>query len=385
MIHIEDKADCCGCTACEAICGHDAITMSRDDQGFVYPVVDESRCVGCSLCDRVCPMITPPAPACKEWEQRYYGMRLRDSEALGRSQSGGAFQALARAMVERGGVVYGVAFGSDLSVRHVRVDDMDALPALYGSKYVQSDMDGIYRDVISDLREGREVLFSGVGCQVAGLVSLCRLRRVDTSRLLTVDLICFGVPGPGYWSDYLASLRRKYGEPVRLFFFRDKAANGWSSSQSSFVLESGRRIVPKRNFYYQILFRRSCSRCPFKGFERCSDITVGDFWGIGDIRPDWKADDRGVSLVLVNTPAGAKAFDSVKDEFEYFSTDREGCIQEQLTVAEPLHPWKDRWERKYASGGFWKATRSLDVLIDHGPLVSLMFRIKNKLRNMFGR
>jgi len=354
--------------------------MRADEQGFVYPEIDLNKCINCGLCDKVCPFKHTGTK--QGFEQKIFGVRLKNKTNLSASQSGGAFQAIARQVICNGGIVYGVALAKDLSIRHYRITKIENLPQIYGSKYVQSDLNGIYNKVITDLRNDKNVLFSGVGCQVAGLISLCKLKHVPTEKLIAVDLICYGVPSPSYWRDYINYLHNKYKSPIIRFLFRDKKACGWNLSQSSFTLADGRKIFPTRNFYNTLLFRRSCSECPFTSFNRISDITIGDYWGIEKIRPDWAIEDTGASLILVNTYKGKHVIDTILPHVEYFESNQEECRQPQLLAPNPLNPLKDEWEHYYQKYGFQAAARKFDIILPQTLFKKTLQRLRRIIKQI---
>ncbi len=377
MIHIVDKAQCSGCTACAASCGVKAIEMITDRQGFKYPKVDPDKCVECGLCEKVCPF--KPGFHYTASPLHLYGVRLKSASELTRSQSGGAFKAIADWGIKNGYAICGAAFDKDFNVRHEFASSTDETERFRGSKYVQSNLDRVFNEILLRLRKGEKVLFTGTGCQVAGLKSLCQHKRIDTAPLLTVDLVCYGVPSPQYWQDYLAYIRRKSGNDIADVKFRDKEACGWSSSQSSITLADGKKIFPQRNFYNPLLFRRSCSECPFTSFSRTSDITIGDFWGIEKVRPEYLEDNRGVSLMLVNTDKGNAVFEEIKSDIDWFETDKQTASQPQLQRPNPLHPQKDAWEKAYASKGFESSIRQFGIIVDPNPIRVKLGAIKQRI------
>ena len=216
MIYIENKKDCAGCSACANICPKNCIRMERDEMGFSYPVVDTNVCIDCGACERVCPLFTP---AKENSPTSVIGAKNRDESVRSTSSSGGTFYELAKAVVSRGGIVYGCALDSELVARHIGVEALDGLSALKGSKYVQSDVGTTYADVKKWLSQGREVLYSGTPCQIAGLKNYLG-REYDT--LLLVDVLCHGVPSPGVFSDYLGYLTDKFGSKPVSVNFRNK-------------------------------------------------------------------------------------------------------------------------------------------------------------------
>ena len=315
-------ADCCGCGACTARCPRGAISMEEDSQGFVYPCVDAGLCVDCGLCRKVCGLQNRYA---QETSGPWYAACYRGDSSL--SASAGAFYGLAGSVVDGGGTVFGAAYVRDddgLRVRHVMAEDPEGLSALQGSKYVQSDAGRCFPEVRKQLKSGREVLFSGTPCQVAGLRGY--LGR-DWPNLVTVDLVCHGVPSEAMFRSLVASIERRRGKHVVDFRFRCKRG-GWDHSLLLLLLlrpldaaDSSRDeevLIPAHDFAYYSLFlnlktlRDSCYSCPFAGSLRPADITVGDFWGVQQNRPDVLEDERfdterGVSCLLVNTERGKKA------------------------------------------------------------------------------
>lgn len=242
------------------------------------------------------------------------------------SSSGGVFSIVARAALERGGVVYGHAFVSPTKVECVRIDDAADLHRLRGSKYVQSDMGAIMRYVLADLRSGREIVFSGTPCQVAGLKAYLAVKGVDTDCLLLVDIVCHGVPSPEFFADCMGWESR--GGRLDEVRFRDKR-EGWgcggSTTTSTRILHRlvtrDRAFSPKTSYYYERflagdVYRESCYRCPYAGGKRPGDITLGDFWGVDYAAAGLKS-KQGISLVIVNTAKGESALCAVKNASQW--------------------------------------------------------------------
>lgn len=302
MIRIEDKSRCCGCSACHAVCPHDAIVMKEDCLGFRYPEIDMSRCTECGLCEKVCDF-TAEKPAEEHDEAlEVLAVRHKDRKCLSESQSGGAFTALSDVVLKNGGVIYGAAFNPDFTVSHVRACTPEERDAFRGSKYVQSDMGDVFRSVRKDLKDGRHVLFTGTPCQCAGLKSY--IPESLPERLLLMDFVCHGVPSPAVWKDYLEYVAK--GRKLAAADFRDKSVEGWKVHKESFVFEDGKKVCRetyKVLFYKNIMLRPSCGSCPYDIYHRESDVTVADFWGIGDVLPEWDTDD-GTSMVIFNSLKG---------------------------------------------------------------------------------
>lgn len=306
MISITDKSKCCGCTACMNICPVQCIVMRRDREGFDYPVANPDICISCGRCESVCPM-EDARPSAEPLET----FAARSGEYVKGSSSGGVFPALAQKIIEAGGVVYGAVLEPDLKVVHTEVADMEGVERMRGSKYVQSELYAAFEDVRTSLQDGVKVMFTGTPCQIAGLKSF--LGR-DYEGLITVDCACHGVPSPGLWEKYVRALGDRHGLTLTGVDFRNKTRS-WR--RYDFVLKGdGQAIVtPSREDPYMLLFlqdmtlRPSCYECSFRGGRSGSDLTLADLWNVAEAAPEMD-DDKGVSLVLVNTERGRSALHS---------------------------------------------------------------------------
>lgn len=354
MIEIADKRNCCGCSACAAVCPVDAVTLRPDALGFMYPEVDTSVCIGCGLCEKVCDF-HPAAnkPGHDDISLNVYAARSSDSRNLMTSQSGGIFPVLAEEILSQGGTVYGAAFNDDFSVSHQRAETMEEADRFKGSKYVESRMEGVFRSVKADLLAGRPVLFTGTPCQVAGLASY--IPDALKNDLYLVDIACHGVPSPAVWKDYV-DFRQKKGRVVKADF-RDKSVAGWKIHKESFLYENGARTVSETYrllFYKNIMLRRNCEVCPYDIFSRPSDLTLADFWGIGDVMPEYD-DCKGISMVVCNTSKGDTLFKKVSAALEISQTTVSGeflkAKNPNLLRPSGFSPERDRFEKAYVERG----------------------------------
>ncbi len=355
MISITHKENCCGCTACASVCSHKAIRMEPDGLGFLYPVVDSALCTDCGLCEKVCAFHPSYDKSLNLSHPDIYAVRHRNAEEVATSRSGAMFIALSDYVLANRGIVYGAAFADHFRVVHKRASDVSGRNEFKGSKYVQSDLHGIFGQVAADLREGRTVLFSGTPCQTAGLRSFLRNRRISMELLYLCDVVCHGVPAPYIWRDYIAYLEQKAGQKIVKADFRDKSRLGWGAHKESFCYADGTYQIGDiytHIFYKHIILRSSCGKCPYTNFTRPSDITIGDFWGSERLDSELNKDDKGLSLVLVNTQKGREWLDLVETEINRFPAVREQCLQPNLQHPSQLHPHTERFTQEYREKGF---------------------------------
>lgn len=301
--------DCVGCGACENVCPAKAISMKENSEGFLYPVVDTDLCVSCNKCNKVCPVQEVEKKAV---QASAYAAWADDSRVLEQSSSGGVFSLLAQYVLDKGGVICGAAFDEKNAVKHVLVENAGDLAKLRGSKYVQSQIGNVYAQIKDLLKSGRQVLFSGTPCQVAGLNSFL---GKDFDNLLTVDVACHGVPSPKVWQKYLSEL----GCDVSQVNFRDKSG-GWKKFCFSYWAEGKKTCMPAteniffKGFLRNLFLRKSCGCCRFANMNRSGDFTLADFWGIQKLNK--KLDNfQGTSLVLSNTPKAEKVLEECRNGF----------------------------------------------------------------------
>lgn len=363
MIKISDPKDCCGCTACESICPKDAITMQPDSLGFLYPSVDESICVECGLCENVCSFNDHYDTSRNLKEPIAYAARHKDISEIMKSRSGAAFVALSDYVLNQGGVVYGAGYTDHFRVVHKRATNKEQRDEFRGSKYVQSDLPGVFRQVRKDLKDGFLVIFSGTPCQTSGLSSFIGNKYRDN--LLLVDIVCHGVPGPFVWRDYLNYLENKVGKKITHVDFRDKKNFGWTAHKESFVFDNTIVHTFPYTFYKRIMFRHSCGVCHFCNTKRPSDITIADFWGWQKTDAEINKDDKGCSLILVNTEKGEHTFENIRSLLNIVPAKLSDCLQPNLQNPSAIHPQRDQFEEDYHQYGFLKTMRKYAMM---GPL-----------------
>lgn len=352
-INISNPADCCGCTACESICTHNAIRMEADQLGFLYPQIDDLLCVDCGLCYNVCKFKEEYHPLNSFEQPEVYGVRHTNEEELTKSQSGAAFWAFAEHLLDKGFFIYGVGYGKDFHVLHKKVRTKSDCRELRGSKYTQSDLRGIFKDIKNNLQCGEKILFTGTPCQVAGLKSYIPKRLQDN--LITIDLVCHAVPSPKVWEEYVKYVENRYKDKVLSTDFRNKKF-GWHSHMETFLLkDSNKEIVGSsfRIFFYRHLtVRKSCANCKFTNFRRPADLTIGDFWGWEKHFPEWN-DNKGVSLLLVNTEKGKQLFENVNGcKLKSIPSNIEDCLQPQLIKPIEISVHQENFTDEFIKYGF---------------------------------
>lgn len=318
MPTLADQKSCTGCTACASVCPNGCIHMMPDPNGFCYPVITSSSCVQCGLCEQVCPVLTASEKGSGSPE--FYAAFTKEEPIRMDSSSGGIFTELAQMILQQQGVVYGATYDDRCAVHHVCIERTEDLAQLRGAKYAQSDLQNSFREILTRLQTGQDVLFCGTPCQVAGLRSFL---RKDYEHLYCVDFVCHGVPSPMAWREYLAYRAKLDGEDTlpTAINLRSKIT-GWSRYHYSnlFRYGSGKEVssLSSDNLFMQLFVedyinRDSCADCHFKGYHRCSDITLGDFWGIWEIAPEMD-DNKGTSVVLVQSDRGKRLWSEISNK-----------------------------------------------------------------------
>lgn len=319
MIKIKDMSECCGCHACFNSCPAKAIKMKINEKGFLYPKVDENKCIQCGLCEKVCPM--KKHKKVNENPIKTYACWNNDEKIRMQSSSGGIFTLLAKEIINDGGVVIGAKFNGNFEVIHTCAETIEQLEEIRGSKYVQSSVGTTYQDVKEFLKEERKVLFTGTPCQIEGLKMFLG-EKCKQDGLYTQDIVCHGVPSPKVWQVYLSYIREKMQEDIEKINFRDKTKKGWTQYE---IMISGKQKVESTNvqnnlfmqaFLRNTCLRDSCYQCKFKKLRKESDITLGDFWGVDQVAPEMY-DNKGTSLVIINTKKGEQLFEEILNQINY--------------------------------------------------------------------
>lgn len=372
-----NKYNCSGCTACKSICPQKCISMNNDNEGFLYPKVNIDLCIHCGKCVKVCPWLSSKREEKVNYPIVYAAKNISD-EIRQASASGGVFSAIAEYVISNSGVVYGAAYDKmNHKVVHIDVTSKEELGRLRGSKYVQSELNNSFIEIQGYLLKGKKVLFTGTPCQCAGLKAFL---GKEYDNLVIVDILCHSTPSPKILQDTILS----YGGNVTNIKFRDKSL-GWRNSYHFELFDSGHS---KTNETYLTLFfkglinRPSCYKCKFKSSMRQSDITIGDYWNINKVKPEFE-DALGVSCILVNNDKGARMIECIKDYLVLYETSLSSAIQDCMSrnVKEPKNRklfWNDYnrkgflyCEQKYGHMSKWEIFRDRTL----APIVRKIKRI----------
>lgn len=370
---------CTGCSACAQICPKGAIAMTEDAEGFLRPEISAEKCVNCGLCEKSCPILNKNVH--KIPSSTAFAAHSLDNQAVAQSSSGGIFSLLAQQVLDAGGLVFGAALDESWNVRHIAVESKEDLAALRGSKYVQSSTGQTYQQAKQALTAGRPVLYSGTPCQIGGLRQFL---GNDYENLLCVDTICHSVPSEKAWQAFLQE--QSSGEKIIHISFRDKR-DDWQGYYMCIRTELGREVLlrPYENPYMQgflqgLTTRPSCYRCHFKGANRISDITLGDFWGVDKTYPKhlWK---QGTSLVLCHNEKGMQALKAVGDVAVLEPVDFERALEYNPAyfLSSNAHNKRTRFWSQLENHGFSKTMQNCRKTSPVQKLRSLTGAVLRKL------
>ncbi len=329
----ENKEECCGCTSCASICPQQAITFSYDNEGFLYPQINDDKCVGCLKCEKVCAFKKDTKKSFKvNPSVEIFAAKSKNKEVVYNSSSGGMFTILSDEFFKNGDAIAACKYNyQSNAVELTLIFDKKNRDEARGSKYIQAELKDSFNKIIDFLKEhpARRLLVIGTACQIAGLDLLLKEKGLR-NRVVLVDLICHGAASPKLWKKYIHNIEEKEGNQLSFVTFKNKR-NGWETP-STFVIIDGKEISIKSYadwFYMGWSLRKSCYKCPYMGIDRCSDMTIGDYWGIKNVMPDFY-DPMGVSLVITHTEIGKNLFESIKKSIDYRISNRTDCMQPRL-------------------------------------------------------
>ena len=383
---------CTGCALCTHICLQDAIHMEDDEEGFAFPVIDRNRCIKCNKCSTVCPINDKRGELSVISEQEVYACQATSKELLLEATAGGLFPLAAKWVLEQGGVVFGAAYNKRMQVIHCAAYDMDELKRFNGSKYVQSHIELVLNEVKANIEAGKVVLFSGTPCQIDAVKRYCR--DISAQNLYTIDVVCYGVPSPKLFRDYLDTIEEKHKKKVTDFRFRDKHKNGWShttvitmqdkNGKVDSLEEEDYRKVPYYNMFgHRDCYRRSCYQCRYNTLQRVSDITTGNFWGIEKISRAFDI-SLGVSMAILNTEQGRELFRSIQHEMicERRSIAEAIAANDALIKGSKMNRRRDAVYRYYTEHGFERMYHKFYLYDWRRYIRQKMSKTKQKIKKM---
>lgn len=325
--------------------------METDALGFMYPKVDADKCVNCGLCDRVCAFSEPPISP--NGYPETYLMRHKNSDEVLKSKSGAAFVALSDVVLSEGGIVYGARLNTEHLVEHAAAKTAKERDEFRGSKYIQSDLNGIFAQIKSNLIANKTVLFSGTPCQVAGLKAFIGAKL--SKNLYLVDILCHGVASPAIWKDYLKHIEKHKQKKIRRCIPRNPEF-GWDNCVDTFILDDD--SVHNSDYFTGYIYHKwitqrwSCNVCPFTSLNRVSDVTIGDAWGYNKVAPGFDPENKGCSVVLINTPKGKHLFETASGNIVAIPADINKMMQPVMKHPTVLHPKRKAFEEAYSVRGF---------------------------------
>lgn len=379
------KDECCGCKVCLEICPKKCISLSEDNEHFLYPVINRQECINCNLCEKVCPHgkhIFNRKEECEVWVGRHIS-----KDVIFNSSSGGAYTAIYKTLLPEHYVFYGVRWTEDFKVVHDVAKTEDGCEKFRKSKYVLSDTNNVFSKIEENLKKREKVCFSGTPCQCAALISFLDLKHIKKDDLVTIDIICHGAPNQYLFDRYI---QEKVGAKEKLegysFRFKNKIPYCGKINSRSAEIRSpqGESVILDmtndpflRGYYGRLFYRPSCGTCTFARPDRVSDITIGDAWHIEQVYPEWNSLE-GVSLILLNTEKGKNLFEKLRIQMDVKKMSIEWAVKTNAQLREPTHLHKDRQKffRKIDSRGF---KDSVDSVMNDSIILSIAKKIKRAI------
>lgn len=376
MIKVNNEK-CTGCYACQNICPKDCIVLQEDNEGFRYPKIDTEKCANCGLCEKVCPIDKGISNRNQSVIPKAYASYSKDEEVRARSMTAGISYLCSRYIIEQGGVVFGVVGDVLTKIYHTKAASLEELFPMRGSKYLQSEVGNIYREAKKELNTGKEVLFTGTPCQIAGLYGYL---GKEYDNLYTLDIICHGVPSSMVFEKYISELEEKKGSKV-LAFYRDKE-KGWKPCYFSYALENGKKVSQSGQenpfnhaFTTNIITRKSCQNCDYAQIPRVADITVGDYYG-GNKGEIHDRENKGLSLVTINSEKGRLLFNKIEQDISVteYSLDEAVKESEHLAKSPKLNIYRRTFFYLIKKNSFFKVAK---IMLPKG-------KMRKNIRRMYG-
>lgn len=361
------KKECNGCGICTYVCPVQAITMIKDEEGFLYPHINEEKCIKCNKCKNVCSNFNIE----KQYEEKVYATYTRNKDELSNCSSGGMFYIIAKYVIENDGVVFGVKYDENLKAVHDYSENLEECKKFRGSKYVRSDTKDSYSKVKEFLNQEKMVLFTGTPCQ-------CNALKVylgkDYQKLITCDIICHANPSPKVFEKYKEELASRKNKKIKNIYFRSKE-NGWRNQTPIVEYEDGEKeeeATYYTAFVRELLGRPSCNSCKFATINRATDFTIGDLWGVEKIKPELSG-TQGISILTINSNNAEKIFEKIKKDMNYYEINKELAYSCNHYKNVPVNKNRDKFFEKIDS------EKSIITLMKKYSKVSIISRIKRKI------
>lgn len=381
-----EKDKCTGCFACYNICPKGAIEMKEDEFGYIYPKIIESKCINCGLCKKTCPVLNKVE---LKKPIKCLAIRTLEKNILNKSSSGGIATIISKKVLENSGIVYGASFMNSCEVNHIRIENKEDLNKIQGSKYVHSYIKDTYKNVKKDLIADKNVLFIGTPCQIAGLK---RYLMKDYKKLYTIDIICHGVPSQKFLKDEIFRINKDLN--IDRVNFRDKKYNPFHFTIVKNGGDTFFEIWTKSPYFYTFMksftYRDNCYTCRYAGIERCSDMTIGDFWGISKESKFYNTRSKGISVALPITEKGTEMLELIYDctEFEERDINEAVAGNDQLRDSCKKSQKEHDFKKSYLkTNNFYKSYKKVfkknyyKQIIKSNKFVSKILDIKKELKN----
>lgn len=379
-----EKKDCTGCYSCFNSCPRNAINMIEDRCGYIYPIINEKKCINCKICEKSCPVLNNVK---FNFPKKCYAGRVKNDDKLKLATSGGVATQISEYFIENNGIVYGASFEKNCNVNHIRVAEKEKLEKLRGSKYVHSYILDTFKFVREDLEKHKDVLFIGTPCQIAGLKTFL---HKEYENLYTVDIICHGVPSQKYLKDEIKRIKKDLD--VDRINFRDKKYDFFTFSIKKNDVDVFEESCNKSPYFYtfinSITYRENCYSCAYAKSERCSDLTIGDFWGLNENSMFYDEREKGVSVLLPCTDKGIKLIKNISNSMFLEERSIYEAIHGNDQLMKPVYKSKyvERFKNNY-NEDFYRTYKKVMKLnfykqkIKSNVLVSKILKIKKGITN----
>lgn len=379
VINLINKTDCSGCGACVCACPAKCLSMKSDREGFYYPHIDDKNCINCGKCLSVCSVKSKPGTC--SYNRRVFMVQHKNDRIRRESTSGGAFTAIAEHIIKNGGIVFGAGMDKNFRVCHMPAYDIEQLALFRNSKYSQSDLGDTFLKIKKHLTEGKKILFSGTPCQVAGLK---KNLPNNEENLITVDVVCRGIPSPLVFEKYINYQKKKFGEFDKVLF-RDKYSGYTHTAMSLYrnnvcLYHNGLEYDPMLKLFYQgMICRPVCSNCRFKEMDRCSDFTLWDCFSAAEINSKFD-DNKGTTFVMLHSKKAEMIFEKIQDNIR-------ACEGETERVCNSTAEMFKSISHNPAREEFFRDVNSMlpEQLFNKWTPITLKVRLNKLLRNILAK